>query len=111
LSAFNNYRLRLSALMSVLSIVMSAVLFAELFLIPLSSHISRPWLFSHPWLWRHSDDRTLLHLFINSWVTAIGMLLLSLGGLGKLRRVSILLSGANVVGFPTLFWAALVLSH
>jgi hypothetical protein len=88
---------------------MAAVLLAELSLIPMLSYISRPWLFSHPWLWRHSDDRTLLHLFIDSWATAIGMLLLSLGGLGKLRRVSFLISAANVVGFPALFLALLSL--
>lgn len=108
---WNDYRRGLSVLITVCSIVMAVVLLAELSLIPMWSHISRPWLISHPWLLRHSDDKSQLRLFIDSWVTAIGMLLLSLGGLGKRRRVSILVSGANVVGFPALFLALLALVH
>jgi hypothetical protein len=49
-------------------------------------------------------------LFINSWLVSIGFLIASLGGLGKLRRVAFLISVANVVGFPALFFALLVFS-
>jgi hypothetical protein len=90
---------------------MTVVLLAELSLIPVWPHISRPWLISHPWLWRHSDDKSLLRLFIDSWSVAIGLLVISLGGLGRLRWVSFLISGANVIGFPTLFFALLTLDR
>jgi hypothetical protein len=89
---------------------MAAVLLAELSLIPLLPHISHSWLVGHPWLWRHSDDRSFERLFINSWLAAIGLLIISLGGLGKPRRLALVVSGANVVGFPALFFALLAFS-
>ena len=107
----NDYRLRLSFLITICSIVMAMVLLAELSLMPMWPHISRPWLISHLWLWRHSDDKRLLRLFIDSWFMAIGVLFVSLGGLGKLRWVSFTISGANVVGFPALFFALLALGR
>ena len=108
-STLNDYRIWLSRLVTVSSIAMAVVLLAELSLIPMWPHISRPWLIAHSWLWRHSDDKSLLRLYIDSWTTAIGLLLISLGGSGKLRRVSFLISGANVIGFPALFLVLLTL--
>jgi len=111
LSALNAYRLRLSGLVTVCSIVMAAALLTELSLIPIWPHISRPWLISHPWLWRHSDDKSLLRLFVDSWAMAIGLLVISLGGLGKRRWVAFLISSANVLGFPALFFTLLALDR
>ena len=111
MSGLNDYRLRLSRIITVCSIVMTVVLLAELSLIPVWPHISRPWLISHPWLWRHSDDKSLLRLFIDSWFVATGLLSLSLGGLGKLRWMSFLISSANAIGFPALFFALLTLAR
>jgi hypothetical protein len=111
LRGLSDYRLQLSRIITVCSIVMTVVLLAELSMIPAWPHIPRPWLISHPWLWRHSDDKSLLSLFIDSWAVAIGLLFISLGGLGKLRRVSFLISGANVIGFPALFFALLTLGR
>jgi len=108
-STLNDCRLQLSRLVTVCSIVIAVVLLAELSLIPMWPHISRPWLIAHPWLWRHADDKSVLRLFIDSWFIAIGFLLVSLAGSGKLRWMSFIISAANVVGFPLLFFALLAL--
>jgi hypothetical protein len=84
---------------------------AELSLIPVWPHISRPWLISHQWLWSHSDDKSLLRLYIDSWFVAMGLLVISLGGSGRLRWVPFLISGTNVIGFPALFFALLILGR
>jgi hypothetical protein len=110
MSTLNDYRIRLSLLTMVCSIVMAAVLLAELSSIFVSPHISHLWLVGHSWLWRHSDEKSFVRLFIDSWLAAIGLLIASLGGLGTLRRVALIVSGANVLGFPALFFALLAVS-
>ena len=109
MSAVEEYRLRLSQMTLVCSILAAAVLILELSIIPALPYISRTWLHAHPWLWRHYDDRSLLRVYINSWFVSIVLFLISLIGLGKCRRRSFIICALNVVGFPALFFGLLAL--
>ncbi len=109
-ATLNDYRIRLSRLATVCSLVAAVVFFAELSMILIFPYVSHSWLLGHPWLWKHSDDKSFERLFINSWLIAIGLLIVSIGGLGKVRRVALIVSAANVVGFPALFVALLSFS-
>jgi hypothetical protein len=111
MTALDYYRLRLSQITLVCSVAVAIVLLAELSLIPVWSHISRAWLHAHPWLWRHSDDKSLLRLFIDSWAVAIGLLFISLVGLGKCKQKSFAVSVSSVIGFPALFFGLLALDR
>lgn len=107
----DQHRLQLSRITLVCSVVIAVVLLLELSIIPMWSHISRPWLRAHPWLWRHSDDKSLLRLFVDSWLTAIGLLIFSLVGFGKDRQRSFVISISSVIGFPTLFFGLVALDR
>ena len=109
MKALDEFRLGLSRATLVGSAILAVVLLLELSLIPFWSHISRTWLHAHPWLWRHSDDRSLLHLYFDSWFAAIITFFISLVGLGPYRRKSFIAAASNLIGFPTLFFGLLML--
>ena len=97
------FRSRVSQLILTISLVLAVVLLLELALIPAWPHISRTWLRGHPWLWTHSDDKALLRLYINSWFVALVLFVLAWFGAGSYKRRSLIVSGANIVGFTALF--------
>jgi hypothetical protein len=79
--------------------------------IPAWPHISRTWLQAHPWLWQHSDDRTQVRLYIDSWFVAIAFFVIAWLGAGSYRRRSLIVSGANILGFPALLFTLLALYY
>ena len=104
------FRSRLSQIIFAVSLILALVLSLELALIPAWPHISRTWLRVHPWLWQHSDDKTLVRLYIDSWFMAIVLFVLAWLGFGSYRRRSLIVSGANIVGFPAVFFTLLALT-
>jgi hypothetical protein len=99
------FRSKASQVILAVSLVLAVVLLLELALTPTWPHISRTWLRDHPWLWSHSDDKTLLRLYIDSWFVALVLFVLAWLGAGSYKRRSLIVSGANIVGFPALFVA------
>jgi hypothetical protein len=57
-------------------------------------------LHEHMWLWLHSDDKHMVRVFIDSWLFALGVFLISLFLTGPKRKVSLIVAGMNVVAFP-----------
>ena len=104
------FRSRLSQITFAVALILAVILLLELALIPAWPHISRTWLQAHPWLWQHSDDRTQVRLYIDSWFVAIAFLVIAWLGGGSYRRRSLIVSGANIVGFPALFFTLLALT-
>ena len=104
-------RMRLSTATFWSSVIVAVVLLFEIALLFVASY-GRVWLLHHfHWLRMHADDRSLLHLFANSWAVAILISFLCLFGIGRGRRRSVILSVSNVVGFPATLVAVVVLDR
>lgn len=104
-------RSRVSQIIFAVALALAVVLMLELALIPGWPHILRRWLLTHPWLRQHSDDKTLLRLYIDSWFTTIMLFAFAWLGAGPYRRRSLIVSGANLIGFPVLFFTSLAFTQ
>jgi len=104
------FRSRVSQIIFAIALGLAVVLLLELALIPAWPHTSRTWIRAHPWLWQHSDDKTLLRLYIDSWFIAIVLFVLAWLGAGPYRRRSLIVLGANMAGFPALFFTLFALT-
>jgi hypothetical protein len=99
-----NWRKEAARVTLVLAIAIAALLIVE------NSHIPHPFLRRHQWLWEHSDDRSIIRILINSWMSSVVVWLISLIGAGSVRRKAFAISASNVVGFPLMVWLSVWVS-
>jgi hypothetical protein len=108
-STIGRYRTLLGYFTLVGALAVALLLVLELSMIPIFGHISRAWFHAHPWFRQHSDDKSVLRLYVDSWVLAVAILGISFLSNGDRRRKSLIVSAASVIGFPIFFFIALSL--
>jgi len=87
-----------------LSFTLIAIFVAEVVSLHFLNHATKAFLTAHPAIWRFRDDRAELKIFVRTWLSAVGLLVLTLFGSGTKRTISLSISSLIVMAIPTFLY-------